>query len=144
MNTLEKLHKVLDKPIAIFFKRFLKYDVRVAIALVYSEKKVLKTIKEHIRKTDAAYKISKYLSVVFFQYIKNDKETKAACKNLFKKINDKKAILAYTEFYENKDNSPEMIINRLYQIFEQAVKNNTKIKSDKEFMKEYEKYHIEY
>jgi hypothetical protein len=57
-------------------------------------------------------------------------------------LGDERAIVAYTEFYRDKDKNPELIINRLYHIFEQALRENVNIESDKEFMKEYEKYHI--
>ena len=143
-NMLEKIQEVLEEPLGYFFHRFLKYEVNIGIALIYSEilDKRCEIIKFHIRDTDKPFRISKYLSVVFFQYTDDSNEVKAACENLLHNLGDEKAIVAYTEFYRDKDKNPELIINRLYHIFEQALRENVNIESDKEFMKEYEKYHI--
>lgn len=131
-----------------FFHKYLHYDVKSGIALIYSKTKNAKeTIKNGIRTTDKFVQISKHLFIVFYQYSNNDEEIKAACVNLLKKLDSfekkSKTVLAYTSFRE-EDKSVDSVISRLYIVFDEALLNKESLKSDKEFLKEYSKFHIDF
>jgi len=144
----QKFKNAINDIMEEFLYRYIHYDVKTSVALIYSKTKNVKTnIESRIRDTDRFVQISKHLFMVFYQYTNTDAETKAACENLIKRIdsNEKKpkTILAYTNFRE-EDKTVDSIINRLYIIFDEAVLKKEHIKSDKEFLEEYNKCHVDF
>ena len=87
--------------------------------------------------------ISAHLYAVLFQFTDTDKEADAAVANLEKHIHERgKALIAYTHFHES-DKNADMIVTRLYDIFEDLFTNqNGNIESDAGYFKSFMASHI--
>lgn len=142
---LEKLRKILKDDFTEYLHRYIHYDVKVSIALLFTQNdEAHAVIERHIRPTDKLIKISQHLYVVIYQYTETEEEAHAATANLMRGLGDEtKSIVAYTTFHETDKNS-DTVVTRLYHIFEDLFsKNKEAIGSDEEYFKELEKFTID-
>ena len=143
---LEKLRKILNEEVSAYLHRYLHYDVKVSIALLFTQNEEAETeIRGHIRPTDKVLKITRHLFAIIYQYTNTDEEAKAAAENLAKRLGETpKSLIAYTTFHES-DKNADTVVTRLYHIFEDLFsKSKDAIGSDAAYFEELEKFSIDF
>lgn len=141
---LEQLRRLLGKEVGEYLHRYIHYDVKVSMALLFTQDEAAEgLIREHIRPTDKALKVSKHLFVIFYQYTETDEEAESAVRNLENRLSEKsKTLIAYTTFHDS-DKDPDTVITRLYHIFEDLFsKSKGEIRSDADYFRELEKFSL--
>jgi hypothetical protein len=141
---LEKLRNLLRDDISEYLHKYIHYDAKACIALVYTQKeKAAELIAAHIRDTDKAITVSPHLHVVIFQYTNTENEVKAAVANLEERVKDQKhSMIAYTVFHET-DKESDTVVTRLYRVFEDLfVHGKEFVESDREYFEKFLKNHV--
>lgn len=141
---VNKLTAILRDDVSEYLHKYIHFDIQVTIALIYTDRAdAHNAIQTHIRSSDKLIPISPHLYVVFFEFTNTDEEADAAVSNLVKYLDEEgRALIAYTHFHES-DKDADMIVARLYEIFEDLFKNqNDYIESDEAYFREFMATHI--
>ena len=141
---VQKLCDILRDDVSEYLHKYIHFDINVTLALVYTDRNdAASVIAKHIRSTDKVISISAHLYAVIFQFTDTGEEADAAVANLEQHIREKgKGLIAYTHFHES-DKDADMIVTRLYDIFEDLFKNKQEdTESDEAYFKAFMASHI--